>query len=396
VTIKRRHPTRLNRREALTLLGAGAACGAGIVSGEQIGFAQVAAWLTARSATTTTFPKEAIIRTILEDVSPEALASGATMFHEHLGYAYSSPPPPPPPPARQGGAVAPSGQSGARPAPPETSIDLMVDEVRQAGSDGLSCIVDANSSGTARTDKQVEFLKHIAARAPNVHIVVAGGPFKAPYPAEIVRQSADELADQLVRDLTRQRWGAFGEIGTSMEMTADERKVLTAIAKAHVRTRLPIFTHTEHEGCAKCAMDQLDLFESQGADLKHLVIGHLADIKPGAESLGQTAKAIAKRGAFLGFDTVGHEMRASANPEAGKVRYVLEVLNAGYEDQLLLSADFSSSSQLKANWGSGFSTVLVQFIPKLKYAGVKDATLHKILVDNPRRFLSFVPKEVRR
>ena len=72
---------------------------------------------------------------------------------------------------------------------------------------------------------------------------------------------------------------------------------------------------------------------------------------------------------------------------------VLELIHAGYEDKLLLSADFSYSPQLKANWGNGFSTVVVQFVPKLRYAGVNDATLHTILVDNPRRFLSFVPKK---
>jgi phosphotriesterase-related protein len=159
-----------------------------------------------------------------------------------------------------------------------------------------------------------------------------------------------------------------------------------------VRTGLPIFSHTEHQGCAPCALDQLDLFEAHGVDLKHLAIGHLTDITPGSEPIGQTAKAIAKRGAFLGFDTVGHQMMASNNPEAGKVRLVLEVLNAGYEDNLLLAADFAQAPQLKANWGNGFSTVLVQFVPKLRYAGVSDATLHKILIDNPRRFLAFVPK----
>ena len=30
----------------------------------------------------------------------------------------------------------------------------MIEELRQAGKDGLRCIVDANSSGRARTDKQ--------------------------------------------------------------------------------------------------------------------------------------------------------------------------------------------------------------------------------------------------
>ena len=72
---------------------------------------------------------------------------------------------------------------------------------------------------------------------------------------------------------------------------------------------------------------------------------------------------------------------------------VLSILDAGYEDQLLLSADFYNAKELKANWGNGFSTVLVQFVPKLRHAGVTEETLHKILVDNPRRFLAFVPKQ---
>ena len=370
------------RRDALRLLGAGTACGVGAVLGEQLGFAQGAGWLTAKRGSVR-FPKGAIIRTVLKDVSPDAIGSGATMFHEHLAFNYASPPPPP----RVQGAPPPPAR------PLEMSLDLIVDELKQAGADGLSGILDANASGRAgRTDEQINFLKQLATRVPNVAVLVAGGPFKDPYSPEVQKQSVEELTEQLVRDAASQRWAAFGEIGTSMTMSAEERKVLTAIAKAHVRTGVPIFTHTEHEGCASCALAQLDLMESQGVDLKHLVIGHLTDIKPGSEPLGQTAKAIAKRGAFLGFDTVGHQMAASMNPEEGKVKMVLEVLNAGFEDNLLLAADFSQSPQLKANWGLGFSTVLVQFLPKLKYAGVKDETLHKIVVDNPRRFLAFTPK----
>lgn len=374
------HPTH-TRREAIRVIGAaGVAYGAGALLGEPVGFAQGADWLTAKPRARITFPKGAIVRTVLKDIDPEVLASGATAWHEHVAFSYSSPPVPRTP--------------GTPQAPLASSLELIAEEMRQAAFDGLAAIVDANASGrSARTDEQIDFLKQVATRAPKVHILVAGGPFKSPYSPEVVKQSVDELTEQLVRDSIAQRWAAMGEIGTSMQMTADERKVLTAIAKAHVRTGLPIFSHTEHQGCAQCALDQLDLFEAQGVDLKHLAIGHLSDITPGSEPLGQTAKAIAKRGAFLGFDTVGHQMMASANPEAGKVRYVLEVLNAGYEDNLLLAADFSQSPQLKANWGNGFSTVLVQFVPKLRYAGVSDATLYKILIDNPRRFLSFVPKK---
>lgn len=330
------------------------------------------------------FPEGAVVRTILGDISPEVLAMGATMFHEHLQFSfrmYTSP----------ANDVRPSGSSSLTVEETAEAIDLTVKEMQMAMADGLHCIVDAAVG--RRSDREIDNLRAMATRS-GVHVVVAGTYFKAPYPDDIVAMDEDSIADHLVADADLQRWGAFGEVGTSMQMHPDEAKFLRAVSQAHLRTKLPIFTHTEHEGCAPCALDQLDLLEREGVDPANLCIGHLTDIKPEAEPLGQTAKAIAKRGAFLGFDTVGHEMSASSIPAAHKVRYVMEVLEAGFEDNLLLAADFSQSRQLKSNWGNGFSTVLVQFVPKLRYAGVDDATLHKILVDNPRRFLSFVPPDV--
>ena len=151
-------------------------------------------------------------------------------------------------------------------------------------------------------------------------------------------------------------------------------------------------------------MEQLDLFESQGVDPSHLCIGHLSDITASEDPSSQTHKAIAARGAFLGFDTVGRPLGGASPgmagklppefadvPEGEKVKRVLSVLEAGYEDQVLLASDFSSAFDLKTNWGNGFATTLVQFVPKLRHAGVDEATLQKILVDNPRRFLAFVP-----
>ena len=74
------------------------------------------------------------------------------------------------------------------------------------------------------------------------------------------------------------------------------------------------------------------------------------------------------------------------------VTYDMKVLEAGYEDSVLLSADFASEPEIKANGGAGYSSVFTVFVPKLRYAGVKDATIKKIMNDNPKRFLSFVPK----
>src|SRR6476661_4608477 len=63
---------RLSRRQALEMLGLGAAA---------------AAIPTSVFAQEPVFPKGAIIRTILKDYAPEELAGGATLFHEHMQLA---------------------------------------------------------------------------------------------------------------------------------------------------------------------------------------------------------------------------------------------------------------------------------------------------------------------
>ena len=359
-----------SRREAIGLLGAGT--GAGLVS-LVMGETNLEA-LRQNSA--------AIIRTVLDDVSPEALGTGATLFHEHLSMTDEF----------VDNLLPPGSPPGTR-MKFYDDVDLIVDEVRAAGEDGVTCIVDG---GHADMGRSLEALRHIASRS-GVHIVAGGGYYRqATYPPEVATKSEDQLADELVRDARAKRWGAYGEIGTSSTLTADERKMLRATGKSHLRTGLAIFTHTPYHsgGCndgpgGTCAMRQLDAFESVGVDPQKLCIGHLSDLdEPSAE----TAKAIATRGAFVGFDTVARPMRGDALPEAKKLHMVLAVLEAGHEDHVLLSEDLGDKNWLKSVGGSGYSSVVTVFVPKLRYAGVNEATIQKLLVDNPRRFLAFVPK----
>ena len=63
-------------------------------------------------------------------------------------------------------------------------------------------------------------------------------------------------------------------------------------------------------------------------------------------------------------------------------RVTPEDVSAGFAGHLMFSADASG----------GYGKTLTVFVPKLKAAGVSDEVLHGILVDNPRRFLAFVPK----
>ena len=387
--IRSHRSMRMNRRDAIALLssGAGWALVGSLRNEPALAFGQPGGWFAAASPSKPTFTKGSVIRTVVKDIPPESLTSGSVQFHEHIGGTFRPTPPPPAGSDMLPGVVAPQNEA--------EYLQLMVDELKMSRADGVSCLLDAASNGR-RDDRTVDNLRQLSTRS-NMHIVVGGGYYQdlaipARYPADIVQMPEAMLLEQFVADAERQRWGAFGEIASSQTMQPEERKLIRAIGQAHLRTNLPILTHTPHQGCPSCALEQLEVFESVGVDPRRVCIGHLATIRPNAEPLGQTAKALAKRGAFLGFDTVGHLLNRSAVPEAHKVKYVLAMLEAGYEDHLLLSADATPAPQLRANWGQGYSTVVTQFVPKLRYAGVKDAVLHKILVDNPRRFLSFVPK----
>jgi phosphotriesterase-related protein len=177
----------------------------------------------------------------------------------------------------------------------------------------------------------------------------------------------------------------FGEIGSWDYITADERKVFRAIGRAHVATNVPIFTHTGIPG--KSALEQLDILEDAGAKPNRIVIGHLGNL---VDPKVQVHKAICRRGAFVGFD------RQGGPGDEQQVPMVMALIEAGFAENVMLSADASSAAQMKRNNGQGYAKTYTVFVPKLKQAGASDEVLHTIMVDNPRRFLAFVPKKPRK
>ncbi len=356
---------RVTRRHALQALGIGAA--ASVIP-------------TRVFAQDPVFPKGAIIRTILKDYAPEDLAGGATLFHEHLQLeadfgvkfgaaaaadrAANGLPPLPPRPGGGGGA----------PTPPDImhNVDLMSEEVAKVKSAGIACIVDG---GHADMGRDINFIRQVSMKS-GVPIVAGGGFYSQPfYPKELATMSEEQIVKALIKQADDDTLGVFGEIGSWDEITAEERKVFRAVGRAHVATNLSIFTHTGIPG--KSALEQLDILEDAGVKPDRVVIGHLGNL---VDPNVYVQKAICRRGAFVGFD------RQGGNNDAQQVPMVLALIDAGFADHLMFSADASS----------GYSKTVTVFLPKLKAAGASDEVLHRIMVDNPRRFLAFVPKRPRK
>ena len=349
----------VTRRHAIRLLGAGA--GLGLFSDARSVARLLAEPLQRPSgAKKVAFPRGAIIRTILKDLSPEAL-SGHILFHEHLDGVYSR-----------------DTRQLKLPPPSTADIAPTVADVKQAMQDGLVCIVDG---GHPDMGVNYDHLRQISQQT-GLHVVASGGYYiQNTYPAEISTMNEDEIAESLIKEAAAGRYGAYGEIGDmpgEADFTADERKVFRAVGKAHVKNNLPIFTHNNYgtgpNVPREIALRQLDVYESVGVNPRRMAIGHM-DSLPGRDA--DIVKALAKRGAFVGFDRI----RGEAKADEDRVAVVLALLDAGYSDHLLLSSD------TRRDFGR-----VARFVKQLRTAGVGDAVLQTIQVDNPRRFLAFVPR----
>jgi phosphotriesterase-related protein len=250
-------------------------------------------------------------------------------------------------------------------------VDLMAAELTTARNDGVACIVDGGHPDMGR---DLDFVRQAAMKA-GLAVVAGCGFYSQPfYPKEIATMSEEQIAQALIKQADEDPAGAFGEIGSWDEITADERKVFRAVGKAHLATNLPIFTHTGIPG--KSALEQLDILEDAGVKPERVVIGHLGNL---VDANVYVHKTVCRRGAFVAFDRQG-------NNDTQQVPMVMSLIDAGLADHLLFSGDASR----------GYSKTVTVFLPKLKAAGATDDVLHRIMVDNPRRFLAFVPKRKRR
>ena len=308
---------------------------------------------------------QSIIRTVLRDVSPAEI-DGPILIHEHLSLG-----------GTDWGIERPATKW-------YEDVDLMATEVAACKASGVRCVVD---NGTSDLGRKISALRAIARRSDM--LIVAGGGLhgRSDYPPDATRKSVEQIADDFQRLATVERWGAIGEMGTGTDvpMNVEERKALLAAATLHHRTGLPIITHVS-DGCGRCALDQVDLFEAAGVSPDRVVIGHLNDIK---DQPALVPTAIAKRGAYVAFDHSGKP----DDPRADEyVKTILTLLDAGLTNRICLSSDFASQKYLRKNGGPGIDMTVTNFVPKLRRAGVNEATLQTILVENPRRVLTFVPR----
>ena len=226
----------------------------------------------------------------------------------------------------------------------DEAVRVDVEALRRAKAAGVDSMIDCTPFDLGR---QAGLFQKVAAADTGVNIICATGVYRW-VPMYFMRREVDEIAEHFLRELrdgidgTAIRPGII-KLAWDVEyhMTAGLpgftirdglERTARAAARAAKSAGVPITCHT-------LAVDQLgtpllDIFESEGLDLRAVTIGHSNDTND-----LDYLKQIAARGATVGLDRF-----FGAAPEQERVRrcqLALDLAQAGYAEQVSLGHDAS-------------------------------------------------------
>lgn len=309
----------------------------------------------------------AFVRTLTGDVPPETL--GRTLIHEHLSVDW--------------------GEMLGRPKVLDFEFDEMVgrmtSKMRMLHDAGFGALVECTPIGCGR---YLDLFKAVAEQGP-IKIVGSTGFFHESWcPLHPIARALDlpALADLFTREITEGMGDTLIRAGMIKCATGEgrispgEEKILRAAARAHRATGCPLITHTTGSSMGD---RQLDIFESEGVAPEAVVISHIES--------AEVALLLLARGANLSIDRIG---TTAFFEDEHWLELITTLLDAGYAHQLMLSHDaavFVYGLEIVSGEKAfdDFTYISRVFVPKLRAAGVGEDELRIMLVDNPRRLLTF-------
>jgi phosphotriesterase-related protein len=342
------------------------------------------------------------VQTVLGPISPDEL--GVTLMHEHApvidwSELYDQP-------------IAPIRGAFRRKVIEETVRSLQEFHKQLKGWARTGTIVECTPIRVGRyPDLIVEM-----AKKSDIHVVGCTGfwgedlaPMHLWAVSMLVkRDGIDRVAKLYVKEIQEGMEDPYGKpgesftdikagiikIATSKYLTALERRANTAAGLASVQTGCPITLHTSDGG----GLELAQLLLSVGANPKKIIVGHQGHMDD-RENVRATDyhKRLAELGVWVQFDRIG----SGKYPVENRAEFIKPLLDAGFEDQLLLSHDavpyfyktFWQNEKRESDWWHymehPFTLILSELVPKLKEAGISERVIRKMLIENPKKALAF-------
>ncbi|MEU1167386.1 phosphotriesterase-related protein [Streptomyces sp. NPDC005921] len=280
----------------------------------------------------------------------------------------------------------------------EARIADAVEKLGALSAQGVGTIVDPTVVGLGR---YVPRIQRVAERLPDLNIVVATGcytydevPFYFHHRGPVTNdgtstKAPDPMVEMFVSDIedgiagTGVRAGLLKCAIEQRGLTSGVERVMRAVAKAHLRTGIPVTVHT-HPGARTGWEVKRVLCDEEGVDPRRVVLGHSGDTTD-VDHLAELAEA----GFVLGMDRFGVNLDTTFEARA---ETVVEMCRRGYADRMVLSQDAScyldwidpALMRHLPQWH--YLHIEDEVLPHLRKRGVTEKQITGMLVEVPRRY----------
>jgi len=271
--------------------------------------------------------------------------------------------------------------------------DTQIEEMKRLKKAGCNLLVDAT---TADFGRNVQRLLNVSKQS-GVMIVAGCGWYTDPTISEEDKQlSEDAMFDKMMTEInvgidgTSMKAGIIGEIGTSGTMTPFEEKSVKVAGRVQKATGLGMHIHANlwtREG-----LNALKIALDAGADPEKVCINH-TDVVLDEKYILE----VLKQGAIIEFDNFGKEyyvdrrnrnlLDGSFATDVERVKFIVSLIEKGYEKQLLITNDICLKSMTHTYGGWGYDHVITNVIPMMKDFGISDEHIVLLMKENPLRFL---------
>lgn len=269
-----------------------------------------------------------------------------------------------------------------------------IDEVAHFKRAGGGSVVEMSNIGLGRSPKALARIS----RATGLNIIMGSGYYiDSSLPPDMEAKSEDQIVEEIVRDIddgvgsTGIHAGLIGEIGCTWPLTDRERKSLRAAARAQKQTGAALNIHPgQHEDST---MQAIKVVEDAGADLARTTIDHIDRAVRDRDN----RIAVAKTGVYMEYDLFGREgyypieqRKIDLPNDHVRINEVMDLMELGFADRILISQDIWNKTQRRKYGGWGYTHIMENTVPVMKWKGMTDADVRHLMVDNPARLFAFV------
>jgi phosphotriesterase-related protein len=270
---------------------------------------------------------------------------------------------------------------------------LAIEELKRMREAGGKTVVDLTCGGLKPDPLG---LAEISAAA-DVPIVIGCGYYVEEYqdPAN-QEKSVERFAQEIIAQVFEGAWGTqvrsgiIGEIGCQAQWTSLEKRVMCGAIAAQCETGAALNVHPGRN--PDQPQEVMDLIRAEAGDASRTIISHLDRTIFDDERLFR----LADTGCVMEFDLFGQETTYYwRSPEVHmpndgmRLATLRKLADRGHLDRILISHDICYKTRLVEYGGHGYGHIFENVVPLMRRDFSEDE-INAILVDNPRRLLTFV------